>query len=1019
MHLKRYLISCIAIAALNQTAASAQELARFRQPNEAIFRAKDAAAGQLYDIASLAARESLAKSISGIQPPWASEQETAGYIIAVSGLKRDEPGAPDSALALLRATVAAPVRDRLSLAVARYYFLHSQLAAAIPYYEHAGIANLTNAEIADTKFERAYCYFNNRQFAQADTLFRTMKEVLGRYYSPGNYYYGLLAYNKGEYNEALKSFDRINNEPIYRPVVPYYMAEIYYFMGDRAKALTEALRLIKRPEKLYYDNELHLLAAQCLFEDGRYGDALPYFEHYYEHTDKIRKEELYEMGYAYYRVNEWKSAVEKFKPLSAAQDSLGQTAMYLLGDCYLKTGDKESARNAFGICAAMPFNAAQQQAALLLHAKLSYELGYADDAMRSVRRLLKDFAGSPHSGAAQVLQSQLYLETSNYKDAYESITAARSTDGDDYGRIRQRAAYGYALQDMQGGRLSEAASLLTESLNYPVAGDYIAAAQFWKGEILYRLHQPDSAAYFAQRFLANVSGQAGAAKLSAAATPAHASLTLGYAAMELKDFPRAQNAFSQAKTAGGGGPAAANASLREADALFMQKDFARAAPLYAAAATGNGQDADYARLQSAIIAGLRGDDAEKSRLLQMIIAAVPPSPYAAEARYELGVAQIAGAKYEQAIATLQQLITANAGSGFGAKAELKTGTAYQQLDQDDKALDAYKRLLRDYPSAPERTDALSAIKSIYIERNQPDAYTALLKERNLPAASDEEMDAAYYNAAEAQYAAGKWADASAGFRRYLQLYPGGSKAGRARYYLANTLYSAKAYAAARAAYDTVLAGDWASYSEESATRAALLAAADTAWTEAARYYSILAQHAGSTVVRVRAYTGLMQMASRINSTAEAARYADTLLALPDVSPAIHDEAVMNTIRLNNGSGGSARLDSLLTPLTQSENGAVAAEARYRLASNLFGAGKLKEAETLAGANIKKSAGYEYWVVKTYILLADILLAKKDFFNARATLQSVVQNSRIPDLKADAERRLEGLKGKEGSKLSNE
>ncbi len=1015
MILKRYLLSYIIVAALI-VPAYAQESARLRQPNEAAFRARDAADYQLYTLAALAARESLAGIVSGVQPVWASEREGAKYIVAVSGLKNDVPGALDAAIALLRISIAAPVRDRLSLAIARFHFLHGQLAAAIPYYESAGIANLSNAEIADAKFELAYCYFNNRQFAQAETLFNVMKEVPGRYYSAGNYYYGLLAYNKGEYKEALRSFDRINNEPVYRPVVPYYMAEIYYFMGDRDKALSEALRLIKRPEKLYYDNELHLLAAQTLFEGGRYGDALPYFEHYYQNTEKIRKEELYEMGYAYYRVNEWRAAIEKFKPLSAAQDSLGQTAMYLLGDCYLKTSDKASARNAFGICASMPYNSGQREAALLLHAKLSYETGYSDDAMRSVRTLLKDFSTGPYASAAKVLQSQLYLETSNYKDAYESVTAAKSATGADYDAIRQRAAYGYALQQWQAGKLPEASILLSDALAHPGSEDYSAAAQFWKGEAAYRLHQYDSASYFMQQFLANAGTQWGASRVSPAATAAHASLTLGYAAMELKDFTKAQGAFAQAKT-GGSSASAANASLREADAFFMQKDFTKAAPLYAAAANGMGADADYARLQSAIIAGLRGDDAERTRLLQSIMATTPTSPYAAEARYELGVAQIGASRYTDAVATLQPLTMIR--DAFTAKALLKTGTAHQQLNADDKALEAYKRLLRDFSSAPERGDALAAVKSIYIERNQPDAYTALLKEYGLPQASDEELDAAYYNAAEAQYAAGKWTDAATGFRRYLQLYPSGSKAGRARYYLANALYSAKNYPAARAAYDTVLEGDWTSFSEESATRAAQLAMADTAWRDAARYYSALAQHAASAPERVRAYTGLMQVASKMNNTADAARYADTLLTLPDLAPSVHDEAMMNTIRLNYTNGGSIKLDSLLTPLTQSENGAVAAEARYRLASNLFTAGKLKEAEALAGTNIKKSAGYEYWVVKTYILLGDILIAGKDFFNARATLQSVAQNSRFPELKAEAQQRLDSLKGKEGSKLSNE
>jgi tetratricopeptide (TPR) repeat protein len=1016
MHLKRILSLCCALlTGLLAFNAHAQQSSRFRPDNEAFFLSKDAAANQLYSLSVLHARASFDKPIAGVSARWASEELTAQYLIALAGLKTDKPGAIDTANALIGTTTAQQVRDRLSLAIARYYFVHGRLAAAIPYYESAGIANLSNVEIADTKFELAYCYFNNRQFDKANTLLSIMKEVPGRYYSAGNYYYGLLAYTQGDYAAALKSFDRIKDEPVYRPVVPYYMAEIYYFMGDRDKALSEALRLIKQQDKLYYDNELHLLAAQCLFESGRYGDALPYFEYYYEHTDKIRKEELYEMGYAYYRVNEWKSAIEKFKPLSAAPDSLGQTAMYLLGDCYLKTGDKESARNAFGICATMPYNAGQREAALLLHAKLSYETGFADEAMRSVRVLLADFPNGPYKDAAQLLQSQLYLETNNYKDAYETLTAAKNKEGD-YARIYQRAAYGFAMQQMQAGKLAEAGSLLSKAFGNPASADYAAAALFWKAELSYRLRQYDSAVFFAQEFLKS---RGNASLISPAATPAHASLTLGYAAMELKDFKTAQSAFSEAKK--GSNPAsAANASLREADAYFMQKEFAKAAPLYTAAADGAGPDADYAKLQSAIIAGLRGDEAEKSRLLQAIMSVTPPSPYAAEARYELGVSQIASSQFDAAVATLQPLIADKRAASFAAKALLKTGTAQQQLNQDDKALETYRRLLHDYPAAPERADALSAAKSIYIERNQPDAYTALLREYNLPQASDEELEAAYYNAAEVQYAAGKWEAAAQGFRKYLGQFPAGAKADKARFYLANSLYTEKSYSAARAAYDTVLQQPWGSFSEESAVKAAELSVADTAWLEAARYYGLLAQHATSNTTKVRAYTGLMHTAAKMNKAGEAARYADSLLLLYDVPPPIHDEALMHTVRQRLAAGDkSPGIDSVLKNLAQSGNGLVAAEARYLAAQNLLNTGKLKEAETAAGNNIRKSAGYEYWVVKSYLLLSDILVAEKDYFNAKATLQSIVRNSRITELKDEAARRLDELKTLEKSKLSNE
>src|SRR5688500_3047506 len=108
--------------------------------------------------------------------------------------------------------------------------------------------------MANDKFELSYAYFTTRQFNMAEPLFESIKQLASTYTSAGHYYCGLLAYNQGNFTEALESFEKIKNEKQYKNIVPYYIAEIHYFTGNRQKALQEALHLMKRPEKSYYDN---------------------------------------------------------------------------------------------------------------------------------------------------------------------------------------------------------------------------------------------------------------------------------------------------------------------------------------------------------------------------------------------------------------------------------------------------------------------------------------------------------------------------------------------------------------------------------------------------------------------------------------------------------------------------------------------------------------------------------------------------------------------------------------------
>ncbi|MEJ7680580.1 MAG: hypothetical protein WKG06_22550 [Segetibacter sp.] len=56
--------------------------------------------------------------------------------------------------------------------------------------------------------------------------------------------------------------------------------------------------------------------------------------------------------------------------------------------------------------------------------------------------------------------------------------------------------------------------------------------------------------------------------------------------------------------------------------------------------------------------------------------------------------------------------------------------------------------------------------------------------------------------------------------------------------------------------------------------------------------------------------------------------------------------------------------------------------------------------------VNKAGSYEYWTTKAYILLGEVYLKQKDYFNAEATLKSVSENATIPELKEEAKKKLD-------------
>lgn len=1006
---------------LISSSAAGQMHTPHQPQNRQLFLAEELFNRGLYKNAYISAQQYLDIKKYAASADIHADADKAKYLIAVSKLQLDEKDAISDAEKYISTTANPAYKQRAAYALAQNYFKKNMYAEAISYYELADIYNLDNQEVINAKFELAYCYFNNSQFSEAEPLLASVRELGGKYYDAGNYYYGLLAYNKNNYKDALTSFERIENKPEYVNIVPYYVAEIHYYTGNKQKALQDALRLIRRPDKSFYHNELHLLVAQVHFEDKAFEEALPYFEHYYDNTDRIRKEDLYEMAYCYYRLNKWEDAIDYFQQLSETRDSLGQSSMYLLGDCYLKTNDKKSARNAFSICSDMPFNRGQKEASLLLSAKISYELGYNNDAIYYINLLTADFPDTKYNDEAKTLLSDLLIRTSNYAEAYEALQDV-SEKSDNYNRIYQKVTYGYAMQQIQMGNRGFADTLLSNSLAVGNDLTYKTAATFWKADLAYRNARYNEAIDYGRSFLNSNTNKSWAQHLSPSATDRNMYITLGYAAMELSKFSEAQDYFSKARFQA---DTSADASfiaatwLREADAVFMQKDYKAALTLYDKVIAAQSPDADYARFQKAIIMGLIGNNKAKAELLTELVNAKPASRYTNEARYELGLTYIEEDKYLSAVTAMMPLTEAYEVRNMAPKAWMKIGFAYQQAGKESKAIESYKTIVSEYPTSEERAAALDALKSLYIQAGQPDEYAKLLSENNLGGTEQNVLDSAYYATAEAQYAANNWAKAKTLLGEYLSKYPNGVFISKANYYKAESHYQLKEYKDALTGYDFILNNAWSNFSENSARRAAVISFEQKNMTDAKKYYGMLRNMAMGQDNLQAAYNGLMLSSYELNELSTAAAYADTVLTLDGSDKNIKENALLIKAKALMQEGNAEAALPVYKQLEKASASATAAEARYNVAYIFYLQGKLKEAEEAAGNNIQLSGSNEYWLVKSYILISDILTQQKDYFNAKATLQSVIKNCKIAELKTEATNKLKEVKQLENknSKLS--
>jgi tetratricopeptide (TPR) repeat protein len=95
-----------------------------------------------------------------------------------------------------------------------------------------------------------------------------------------------------------------------------------------------------------------------------------------------------------------------------------------------------------------------------------------------------------------------------------------------------------------------------------------------------------------------------------------------------------------------------------------------------------------------------------------------------------------------------------------------------------------------------------------------------------------------------------------------------------------------------------------------------------------------------------------------------------------------------------------------------------AEAKYRVCEYYYMENKLKEAENEVNDFIEKSSPHQFWLAKSFLLLAHVYDKQNDLFQASNTLKSIIDNyeQKGDGIIEEANQFLQILEAKENSGL---
>jgi len=883
--------------------------------------------------------------------------------------------------------------------VGTYYFRNSKYAYALKWYDKVDEERLGRKEIEHYSFKKGYSLFHTNQKKKSKKYFNKIEDS-ETYGAQAKYYLGFLAYQGDDYNEASSYFDQVKDQEKYQEKMAYFQADMNFKLGDFNKAIDLASQRLPLAMDDEERSQLNKIIGESFFNLKKYDNALSYLKGYKGKNGKWSNTDHYQLGYVFYKRNEFQAAISEFNKIIDGDNFVAQNAYYHLAECYLKINKKNEALNAFKNASEMNFDSKIKADAALNYAKLSYEVG---NPYQSVPEVLSNYISSYPNSVEKVAIEKLlinsYITSKNYKEA---LILLENKSGLNYKIAYQKVSFYRAIELFNEGLFSEAYLHFEKSLKEPRTLSFTARAQFWKAECDYLLDNYKAAVVGYKEFALNDS-------ISQFSEAKNLNYQLGYGYFKQKEYQQAIPYFlSVIDEKKEGDLRLIDSYLRLGDSYFVTTDYWKAMEAYNQVKKHNGVDADYAHFQKAISYGFVGKSAEKITDLKLFLSDFTNSQYTDDALFELGNTYILINNTSLAIATFKQLLTEHPKSSYASRGLLKQGLVYYNNNANEQALNKFKQVAANYPGSSEANQAVATARLIYVDLDRVAEYVTWVKGLDFIEVSDADLDNTTYEAAEKQFLENNVKKGITSFSGYLSRFPNGINTIKAHFYLAQLYFKNEEKSATIQHYQYVIKKGRNVFTEQALARLSQVYLEDKNWQEAKSILARLEIEADFPQNKIFAQSNLIKSYYELGNYQEAVVYAEKVLQNVKIEDAIKSDAQVIIARSAIKTGDEYKAKIAYAKVQEIAKGSLAAEALYYDAYFTNKDADYEASNVKIQGLTRDYSGYKYFAAKGLVLMAKNFYELNDSYQATFILEKVIENfTQYEDVVAEA--KLEALR----------
>lgn len=829
--------------------------------------------------------------------------------------------------------------------------------------------SLSRTEKAEFYYKYGYSLYNDGQSEPAmDYLLKVEDMQQSEYMAVTRFTLGTIAYNGSQFSDAFDWFEMASGDERFRLLSEFYMLDCRFMLKNYEYVLREGERLYPEfsGERAKY---LSRIMSESYLVLGNAAKAQEYFDREAADISNMSDEDIFHAASVHYANSDYVGALSYFTRMPERLDSLGQIALYQMGDSYIQVKNKVAAMDAFRRAGAMKWSETIREDALFNYAKLAFDLNQDPSVFESY---LKEYSTSRRGEMIYgylALSALLRKDFAAAVDAYDQIDELTPEQKSNY----VKANFLRADQLLSIGSYRDAVPYLKASAYYlPRTDKFNQFARYHLADSYYRsgMYKEALGVY---TDLYNISA------LNNTREGALIPYNMGYCCLSAGDYDAAAKWYDTYLRSGDR-PARKDAMLRRADCDFIRRHYTQAVMTYNAAVQEYPDTVNlYASYQLGMAAGLAGNLSRKIDVLTKAAASPVGARYYSDVVYELGRACIEAGKCDEAVAAFEKLQACASDNVQVSRALVGKGLALKNAGRYDDAFACYDKVVKMSPRNEYFNDALLSISSICEAQQHPEKYLEYVEAGGYNAGqSTVEKEKLYFNTAEQVFLAGNYSGTVTYAKRYLSLYPEGPHIADAYYYMAEAYRHIGNKEAAIDAYGSSLEADASgAFSTLSLMQLASLCYALERFEDAYDAYE-----------KVGNLLGMMRSAYNAKLYDNAIQAAVKTLTTTRPDEDVRRECLYIQAKSYLATSRRTEAFDLLTKLMEYPDSPEGAEAWYLVIKSRFDWGRFDSVEEGVYEFASKCQSQPYWLAKAFVVLGDAFIERGNTAQAKVTFESV-------------------------------